>query len=255
MIAACIRVERGPECSNLRTQQTPGGKISTPPTTATGAAPHGIRFADDKVYIVASGADQIEIYVQNDLTGKRPYPADVTGDGVLAFVPNRGENTVSVIDLLNQKELARTAVCENPEGGSLSADEVSYLVACGGDDHVMWINTASFEVTHSIGEVIGPRPFSVVASRDGRWGFVNNAGGKTVSVIDMKSGQVRDSIEVGQQPIVMRQHGERLYVTSEVSNTLAVIGLPAKQQERKTTLKNQVIVLGMSQWQILDVMH
>ena len=178
-------------------------------------------------------------------TGKRPYPADITRDGVLAFVPNRDANSVSVIDLLNEKELTQTSVCTKPEGGAVSVDQVYYLVACGGSDEVQWINSASFEVVHSIKKGVGSRPFSVAVSEDGRWAFVNSAGGETISVIDLQTRSVVEHIEVGKQPIVMRVYGDRLYVTNEVSGTLSIIAIPETAKVAKSDKKNEVLILGM----------
>ncbi len=203
-------------------------------------------------YIVSEFGDTLTVFdtaamqiTRTYPSGNRPYPADVTRDGVLGFIPNRGDNSVSVIDLLNQKELNKTKVCEQPEGGALSIDQVNYLVACGGSDQLMWINTASFEVVHQIDTGIGPRPFSVAMSNDGRWAFVNNAGGQQLSVIDMVSRQVVDKIDVGKQPIVMRVEGNRLYVTNEVSGTLSIVGIPDAQAADRDNKINEVLMLGM----------
>jgi YVTN family beta-propeller protein len=178
-------------------------------------------------------------------TGKNPYPAHITSDGVLAFVPNRTDGTVTVYDLLNDKLEATVPVCKNPEGGALTRDEVSYIVACGGDSRVVFINTASFKVVKEISEGIGKRPFSVVAGPDGRYAYVNNAGGSTISVIDLALEKVTQSIKVGEQPIVMRIFNRTLYVTNEVSNTLNVIPLQPEPSTPTPAQKNEVIVLGM----------
>ena len=178
-------------------------------------------------------------------TGKRPYPADVTHDGVLAFVPNRGESTVSVIDLLNEKEVARTPVCKSPEGGALVEGENTYMVACGGANEVQLINTASFDVIASITDGIGERPFAVTESGDGRFAFVNNAGENTLSVIDVAKRVVVDTITVGDQPIVMRAYGDKLFVSNEVSGTLSIIDIPPAETAPVGATKNEVIILGM----------
>ncbi len=209
------------------------------------------RKVGDLAYVVSEFADRLSVVdtrsgriVHSFGTGKRPYPADVTHDGVLAFVPNRDEGTVSVIDLLNQRERARVPVCREPEGGALTADEVSYLVACAGEDRVVAINTASFAVTGALAEGVGPRPFSVAVSADGRFAFANNAGGDTVTVFDPKRLQVLEQVAVGEKPIVLRVAGERLYVASEDANTVSVIALPPAPPPAGTA-KNEVLVLGM----------
>ncbi len=183
-------------------------------------------------------------------TGDRPYPADVMWDGSHAFVPNLDEGSVSVIDLLNGELDATVEGCPGPPGGALTPDQVTYVVACGGSDEVAFINTASFAITGRVSEGIGPRPFSVVVPGNGRHALVNNAGGNTVSVVDLESRTVVQRLEVGEQPIVLRAHpdGERVFVANEVSGTLVELAPAAPEaparSEGEATL-NEVVVLGM----------
>jgi len=189
---------------------------------------------------------QRQVLLKTYKTGDRPYPGAVTRDGILAFIPNRDENTVTVIDLLNQKTLATTPVCSAPEGGALTHDQTHYMVTCSQDGKVAFINTASFAVVAEIEEGIGERPFSVVAGEDGRYAYVNNAGGDTISVVDTVIRKVIDSITVGKQPIVMRVYGNRMFVSNEVSNTVNVLRIPGPKKITSATTKNEVILLGLS---------
>ena len=167
-------------------------------------------------------------------TGDRPYPADVMWDGSHAFVPNLDAGSVSVIDLLNGELDATVEACPGPPGGALTPDQVTYVVACGGSDEVAFINTASFAVTGRVSEGLGPRPFSVAVPADGRHALVNNAGGSTVSVIDLESRAVVQRLEVGEQPIVLRVHpdGERVFVANEISGTLVELAPTARSEPR-----------------------
>ncbi|WP_428277032.1 hypothetical protein [Candidatus Palauibacter sp.] len=185
-------------------------------------------------------------------TGDRPYPADVMWDGSHAFVPNLEAGSVSVIDLLNGELDATVEGCPGPPGGALTPDQVTYIVACGGSDEVAFINTASFAITGRVSEGIGPRPFSVVVPGNGRHALVNNAGGNTVSVVDLESRAVVQRLEVGEQPIVLRAHpdGERVFVANEVSGTLVELAPAAPAPESAApsggeTALNEVVVLGV----------
>ena len=194
-------------------------------------------------------------------TGDRPYPADVMWDGSHAFVPNMDAGTVSAIDLLNAETDATVDVCPGPPGGALTPDQVTYIVACGGSDELAFINTASFEVTGRV-PGLGPRPFSVAVPGDGRYAIVNNAGGSTVSVVDLEARTVAQTIEVGEQPIVVRVHpnGERVFVANEVAGTLVELvphespatpgpdgTAPAGAAEAASsgTAPNEVVVVGV----------
>lgn len=158
-------------------------------------------------------------------TGRRPYPGDVTKAGTLAFVPNRTDGTVSVIDLRSGSTLATTPACEQPEGGSLTEDDAWYVVACGGAGELAYISTTSFAVVTRVRDGLGKRPFSVAMTPNGRFGLVNNAGDSTLSVLDVGQRRIVGRLMVGQKPIVVRMHpdGQRAFVSSEDSGTVTVV--------------------------------
>ncbi|MXW10261.1 MAG: hypothetical protein F4X47_05825 [Gammaproteobacteria bacterium] len=212
----------------------------------------------DRLWVVDT---ETGVPVRSHETGDRPYPADVMWDGSHAFVPNLDAGTVSVIDLLNMETDATVDVCPGPPGGALTPDQVTYVVACGGSDELVFVNSASFAVTGRV-PGLGPRPFSVVVPGDGRYALANNAGGSTVSVVDLEARAVVQTIEVGEQPIVLRAHpdGERVFVANEVAETLVELipspadvagggaltsGEAAAGEAGPSFVRNEVVVLGM----------
>lgn len=215
-------------------------------------------FADRLWVVDTESAEPVAFHE----TGDRPYPADVMWDGSHAFVPNLDAGTVSVIDLLNMETDATVEVCPGPPGGALTPDQITYMVACGESNELVFVNTASFEVTGRVSDGLGPRPFSVVVPGEGRHAVVNNAGGNTVSVVDLASREVVQTLEVGEQPIVVRAHpdGERVFVANEISGTLVEL-IPAARETAgggtsasgeaaagspgSRLIPNEVVVLGM----------
>jgi hypothetical protein len=78
----------------------------------------------------------------------------VTRDGVLAFRLDRSSATVTVHDRLNDTTLARVAVCPTVTSGTLTDDDVSFMVRCA-DGSPIAINSASFDA--------GPVPATIAA--------------------------------------------------------------------------------------------
>jgi DNA-binding beta-propeller fold protein YncE len=204
------KVGKGP---SLFSPRTPGGKA------------YLVSEFDDTLTVVDLARRAV---IARYATGRRPYPGDVTKDGLLAFVPNRTDGSVSVIDLRSGRALATTPVCKQPEGGALSEDDVSYVVACGGSGELAYVNTASFQVVTRVRDGLGVRPFSVAMTPDGRFGLVNNAGDSTLSVLDVAQRRIVGRLVVGQKPIVVRMHpdGRRAFVSNEGSGTVTVVRLP-----------------------------
>lgn len=208
---------------------------------------------DGRRFVVCEEADVVYEMGSDDTifrswkTADRPYPADVTKDGILLFVPARDASAVTVIDTLNDRVITDVAVGKRPEGGAMSADDVNYIVACSGSNELKYINTASFEVIATVDKGVGPRPFAITLTRDGRYGIVNNAGGDSVSILDVAQKRIVGNLTVGEKPIVVRAHpdGKHIYVASEDSHTVSVIEISQKKSSSTTFEKTQVVVLGM----------
>jgi len=161
-------------------------------------------------------------------TGTRPFPPAATSDGRLAFVPDYGDGTVTVVDLWNERVVATTPVGERPSGGSVLPGDIDYAVAVRGEDKVVFVNTGTWHVSGELSEGIGDEPFSVVVSPNGRLAFVNNTASHDVSVIDLDERRVVTRISVGEIPIALAVHpdGSTLWVSSEGSHTLTVLAIP-----------------------------
>jgi len=59
---------------------------------------------------------------------------------------------------------------------------------------------------------------------------VNNAGGRSVSILDVSARRIVGALPVDSQPIVIRMHpdGRRAFVANEFGETVSVITLPPK---------------------------
>ena len=184
-----------------------------------------------------------------------PPPA-VMWDGSHAYVPNRDEGTISVVDLLNDETDATVEACPGPADGALTPDQVTYIVACGGSDELVFINTASFAVTGRVSEGLGARPSSIVVPAPGRYALVYNADGGTVSVVDLEARAVVQTIDVGVQPLVLRlgpdphrPDGQRVHVSNQVAGSFVELVPVTEPVELRPTEEaaplNEVVVLGM----------
>ena len=184
-----------------------------------------------------------------------PPPA-VMWDGSHAFVPNRDSGTITVLDLLNDETDATVEVCPGPLDGAITPDQVTYIVACGGSDELVVINTASFAVTGRVTEGLGARPASIVVPEPGRYALVYNADGGTVSVVDLAALAVVQTIDMGDQPLVLRlgpdphpPDGQRVHVSNRVAGSFVelvpVVEPVEPRPAGETPPRNEVVVLGM----------
>lgn len=194
--------------------------------TADGARAFVSCEGTDKVYEIDLGRFEI---LRSFQTGKRPFPPDVTSDARRLFVPGYDSGDVTVIDLKEGRPVATVKVGTHPSGGMVMPYDEDYAVVNRGSNSIMFIDMTVNEARAGFADGLDQEPFSFVATKSGRWGFVNNTASASVSVFDLDRYAPAGKIIVGAQPIVMAVHpdGRKLYVSCEGSHELAVVSIPA----------------------------
>ncbi len=180
--------------------------------------------------------------------GQGAYAAGlaVTPSGVLLFVANHENDTVSVIDT---RARAVGAEIRLPPGGGkpggefpagiVALGEGRALVACQRDREVVELDVASAKVVRRI--PVGGQPTKLVANKALSRVYVANANSDTVSVIDVAAGRAVTEIATTAAPsapraalalrgsnpnaLALSPDERTLYVTNGGNNTLAVIRL------------------------------
>src|SRR4051812_13101162 len=104
------------------------------------------------------------------LVGTDPSSVSVNPQATRAYVSNNGDNTVSVIDLVNQKVVATIAVGAAPRGTALDPTGATLFVANQSDGTLSVIDTGKNSVTGTISLVTSGTdvrsPYAVTATRD-----------------------------------------------------------------------------------------
>ena len=119
-------------------------------------------------------------------------PPLVTADGVLEFVANNADGTVTVTDRLNRMTLSRSLVCPGPTLGALTPDEVSVLVLCTGSHELVFLNTAAFDVTARV--TLAGRPSALTLTADGGHADVRAGDGAALALVDLERQRRQKSI-------------------------------------------------------------
>lgn len=177
-------------------------------------------------------------------TGDHPSDVAVTPDGKKAYVPNTSPldfdvpqyNRVSVIDVASDSVAHRIRVGGGSTGGvAVTPDSRNVYVATGGETFVIDASTDS--VTDSI--PVGSRGIAVTPDGTKVYVVGGGSGGGTgvVSVIDVATDDVAQTIEVGGDPldIAMTPDGTKAYVTNGVSGEVSVIDVATDEVVKKIT--------------------
>jgi len=152
----------------------------------------------------------------------------IAPNGALAYVVNRTEHTVSVIDI-GARAVSTTIALGgpsdiiNPIGVTFNPDGNTAYVTFTNPDEVGVIDVSSSSVTATISA--GDRPVAVDVTPDGSTAYVTNLDSDDVSVIDVASGTVTTTISVGSSPqsVAVSPDGGLVYVVNFGSNTVSVI--------------------------------
>jgi YVTN family beta-propeller protein len=155
------------------------------------------------LYLATSGNSTMTVIdtttqevVQTFAVGKKPRGLAVGGaNGEIAYVTNKGDGTLSVIDVPAGK-LRTFPVGEGAHTVRVSPDSKTVYIALSKEDAVAVVDPVAEKVLSKI--PVGKTPEQIDLSRDGRWLFASNNGESTVSIIDVTGDQVVNTVPVGQ---------------------------------------------------------
>jgi YVTN family beta-propeller protein/autotransporter-associated beta strand protein len=145
-------------------------------------------------------------------------------EGPFVYVPNRGADSVSLIDIpIGTVQPGTIAVGFGPIYAGVTGDQSRVYVANAFANSVSVIDTATDTVLATI--PAGALPQSLALSPDGTRAYVNNAASNDVSVIDTATNAVIATIPVGIFPsgVAFSPDGTQAYVTNRFSSSLSVI--------------------------------
>ena len=210
--------------------------------TAAGSAPHDVLFAGGKLYFTAEGHKVIGRYDPG--TNKFDWHFGIGQDGThmlvpskdlnMLFMPNRGSNSVSVIEgvLAGPPKWRVTAIPvpgKTPEGIDLSPDGRELWTATRGDGGVSIIDVASKKVTHSfnLGMTDANR---LKFTPDGKQVLILDGGTGTVVVVDTATRKEIKRVQAapgdtGDGGMYVMPDGSRAYFGLRDAHMVAVVNL------------------------------
>jgi YVTN family beta-propeller protein len=192
--------------------------------------PHGLWFADGKVYFTAEANRMVGRYdpASNKIdwvmgTGQgttHMVVADATGR---VFTANISGNSISIIE---KNAVTAVPVGQGPEAIDLSPDGKELWTAHSRDGGVSVIDVAGKNVTHTF-NIGTKRSNRLKFTPDGRQVLVSDLDGNEVIVIDAASHKEVKRIKMGRTPegILMAKDAARAYVAEAGENRIAIIDL------------------------------
>jgi YVTN family beta-propeller protein len=197
----------------MRVALQPDGKYLWVGNDGKGAGESGLTVIDTE-------KDEV---VTRIATGKGHHEVAFTDDNRTAFVSNRDEGTVSVIDIATRTRNKDLKTGPLPISIAFSSQSKSLYVADGKDGVVTVYDGRTLEQVKKITlkSGLGPMRFSP----DGRYGLVVNPKQDTVYVIDAASNELVNTIKVTGEPFQIAFSSTFAYVRSLYSERVTQITL------------------------------
>jgi YVTN family beta-propeller protein len=228
-------------------QQTPGSTISVIDLVAQKELrrvdlgplrrPHGMFFADGKVYFTAEVNRLIARYdpATNQIdwlfgTGQATTHMVIANPDVSRlFTSNIGSDSISAIERVSGPPGWTETVIpvgKGPEGIDWSPDGKEVWTATGGDGGVSIIDVETKKVVQTL-SVGSKRTNRLKFTPDGKLVLLSDSQGNELIVLDRATKKERARIAVGRSPegIQMDPSGSRAYVAQEGANDIAIIDL------------------------------
>jgi YVTN family beta-propeller protein len=225
-------------------------------------------FSQDNNYVEIANVSSAGMLTDNVRVS---VPQDLRADGSLSTVtcfPNSPPGTTGSSEVPCGHTLAPSSY---PMGIAISSDGKTAYVVLDGNDTLAKIDLTAATPTEGAQVRVGNVPHSVVISPDGGTAYVSNEGGRiatakdfqefsngtpvvasplgsmasgTVSVVNLSTFTVTDSIETGLHPTGMAFWGQYLLVANAYSDSISVIDTHSNKQVRTINLGLPIAVPG-----------
>ena len=145
------------------------------------------------------------------------------------LIGNKGEDSVSFVDLKTGKELGKAPTGKAPHEIAISPDGKQAAVVAYGGKTVDLFDVASRTKLKTIDLTPNEGPHGIAWLKDGRL-VMTTERSQSLTVVDPKAGKVTASIKTGQQGthmVAVSADGARAYTANIESGTVSVIDLQA----------------------------
>jgi len=158
--------------------------------------------------------------------GGEPEGVTLSPDGKHIYVSSEEDHHVVVIDAASNRVLATMEVGQRPRFTEFSDDGAQAFVSAENDGSITVIDARALKVLRTI-KLQGAltRPVGMVVSHDGKRLFAVTGRGKNLLEIDIGTGAVLRTVEVGARPwgVALSPRGDLLYTANGNSNDVSVV--------------------------------
>ena len=158
--------------------------------------------------------------------GGEPEGVTLSPDGKFVYMSSEEDHQIAVIDTSSVKVVKTFNVGKRPRFTEFSDDGKTAFVSAENDGTITVVDAQRHSPLRSIKlEGALTRPVGMVVAHDGKRLFAVTGRGKRLLSIDIATGKVLGSVEVGERPwgVALSPDGRRLYTANGSSNDVSVV--------------------------------
>jgi YVTN family beta-propeller protein len=167
-------------------------------------------------------------------TGRGPHEITFTNNDSTAFVTNKADGTLSVIDIRKLRLVKTIPIGAEPVSVAFSPLSRTVYVANEGDGTITAVDGLRFEITARMKAEPGLRSIRV-EPRQHRFGFAVNSAKNTVYIFDTSSNRLMHRVPIGRSPDQITFTSQFAYVRSAGSEFVDMIKLADLTKEAAIT--------------------
>ncbi len=183
---------------------------------------------DDKIAVIDTKTFKVARYISS---GKFPCDLDRTTDGQFAYVPERDQNTVAMIDMKTLRIIRRYKMGDHTEPHMLrvSPDNKTVWVANAEENALVVLDARTLQPVAKV--AMGRVPVTLAFSPDGKSAYISHFSDNFVSIVDTGTYKERGRVKVAQglAVVAFRPDGKFAYVAAKDANAIAVIDTSASK--------------------------
>ncbi len=153
-----------------------------------------------------------------------PLDAQAAGTGRI-FVSNERGGGLTVLSATTYAVVGEVKTGLRPRGMVFSPDHQLLYVACGGSNAIDIVDVSRMRVTDRLRNIIDPETFAL--DRQGRRLFISNEDSAVLSIFDIVTKKLLQSVPVGLEPegVTLSADQADAYVAAEGSNLVNVVDI------------------------------
>lgn len=218
---------------------------------------YGLKFSSDERTLYASGGNDNWILVYTIEAGKlnfkdtlklgEAWPVKISPGGIdlddakrLLYVVTKENNTLYTVDLVKKQPIDSLRLGAEAFSCLLSPGKNELYISLWGGDKILVYNTAQKRMADSI--AVGDNPNEICLTKNGKYLYVANANDNSVSVIDIKSRKVIETLNAALYPnsvmgsttngLALSADEKTLYIANADNNCLAVFDVTTPGSSR-----------------------